>query len=129
MIQKRHTQPTNDAQVIMKRHTLFKFTKFITSRGILFFVFASCHINAHALVIYDEVLTQGSLIRGFVGDGTKVELNGQPVRISHDGHFVIGFGRDANLSNELTTKQVNGVEQHYAIDLEKRDYKIQHKKF
>ena len=45
-------------------------------------------------IALDGPLTQGSLVRGQVDPGHRVELDGQPVPVMEDGRFVIGFGRD-----------------------------------
>ena len=69
--------------------------------------------------------TQGSLIRGKVEPGTAVFLNDTAVAVTPAGDFAIGFGRDAQLSHDLVTKQSNGVELHHNIELTPRTYNIQ----
>ncbi len=38
---------------------------------------------------------QGGLVEGRVDPGSKVAVDGRPVRVSPDGWFLLGFGRDA----------------------------------
>ena len=54
-------------------------------------------------VILEGPLIQGGLVKGSVKPGTEVIFAGQPVRVSSNGEFLIGFHRDesSNLSLEL----------------------------
>lgn len=69
---------------------------------------------------------QGSLLRGKTEPGAKVWLNEQAVMVSKEGYFAIGFGRDAELNHQLTWQLPGQEKQHKEINLEARDYKIQH---
>ncbi|NRA70493.1 MAG: M23 family metallopeptidase [Gammaproteobacteria bacterium] len=69
--------------------------------------------------------TQGAMLHGQVTNHSKLLLGKQVVTISSDGHFVIGFGRDAQLKHQLTVITNNGQISHYYIELTRRDYKIQ----
>lgn len=68
--------------------------------------------------------TQGSLLRGQVAPGVSVALAGKPVRITGDGFFAVGFGRDADLEQTLELEK-DGASQQVAVTLEKREYNIQ----
>lgn len=68
--------------------------------------------------------TQGSLLRGQVAPGVSVALGGKPVRITGDGFFAVGFGRDADLEQTLELEK-DGASQQVAVTLEKREYNIQ----
>ncbi|MBY5979510.1 M23 family metallopeptidase [Ferrimonas balearica] len=70
-------------------------------------------------------LTQGSLIRGQSSPGVQVWLNGQPLPVTEDGQFVMGFGRDATLEHSLTLHYADGRKQDFPLELAKREYKIQ----
>ncbi|MBY5991290.1 M23 family metallopeptidase [Ferrimonas balearica] len=70
-------------------------------------------------------LTQGSLLRGQTDPGTQVWLNGQPLPSTTDGHFVMGFGRDAALEHTLTLHFADGEKLDYPVVLAEREYKIQ----
>lgn len=45
---------------------------------------------------------QGGMLVGKTRASSKIRLNDNPVKISDEGVFVIGFGRDAALKNKLT---------------------------
>lgn len=61
--------------------------------------------------------------RNFLSD-VKVEVNGEPVRVSPEGIFVFGLGRNASGEVELTvTQNEDSSTQRYAV--QKREYNIQ----
>lgn len=70
-------------------------------------------------------LTQGTLLRGQVPAGTKVVLNGEPVRVNKQGKFVIGFERKAALSHLLEVTFSDGTTVEKPIQLAERAYNIQ----
>lgn len=67
-------------------------------------------------------MTQGSLIRGQLPVGSQIWLNEKLVKISDDGHFAFGFGRDAELTQLVKWKNSQGVEQTKTLILTKRTY-------
>ncbi|WP_241264041.1 M23 family metallopeptidase [Bowmanella dokdonensis] len=69
-------------------------------------------------------LTQGALIRGKVEPGSEVMMDDQPVKVSPQGHFVIGFGRDAKLEHRLSVKRGPHTQEH-PIVLSSREYSVQ----
>lgn len=69
-------------------------------------------------------LTQGAMLIGKTDSENKVFLNKQVVRVANDGSFVIGFGRDAALSQVLAIKTPNEHTQAFELSLAKREYKI-----
>lgn len=81
-------------------------------------------LSVFALTLKGD-LTQGSLIRGTVSGGTEVWLNDQTVKVSKDGYFAIGFGRDAPLNHTLRWQRPNGNGGTKEIILTKRNYDIQ----
>jgi murein DD-endopeptidase MepM/ murein hydrolase activator NlpD len=66
-------------------------------------------------------MTQGSLIRGQVPVGHQVWLNEQRLKISPNGYFVFGFGRDA----KLKWIDNQGVQHIQLLQLQPRIYNIQ----
>src|SRR5690606_89540 len=70
-------------------------------------------------------LTQGSLIRGEVVPGSRVWLNETPLRVTPNGHFVFGIGRDGELSHTLRVETPAGQVRTQQVSLRKRDYRIQ----
>ena len=70
-------------------------------------------------------MQQGGLLIGRVEPGSLVQLDQQPVKVSEQGVFVIGFGRDAKASAELTVEAVNGDQTAKTLAIATREYNIQ----
>ncbi|WP_298442250.1 M23 family metallopeptidase [uncultured Ferrimonas sp.] len=70
-------------------------------------------------------LTQGSLIRGQLEPGAQLRLNDEPIRVTAEGKFVLGFGRKAALEQRLTIIGADGKMREENIQLSPREYKIQ----
>ncbi|MBD3652702.1 M23 family metallopeptidase [Kangiella sp.] len=68
--------------------------------------------------------TQGGLVIGQAVPGSKVEFEGEPIKVSEDGHFVFGFHRDMP---EKATLVVSKGEQKETqpITVRKRQYNIE----
>ena len=73
----------------------------------------------------DGPRTQGGLLRGRVAPGSSVELGGVPVRVSGDGWFLVGFGRDAPPEAVLTVVFPDGRRERQVLEVEPREYRIQ----
>ena len=69
-------------------------------------------------------MTQGSMIIGKAQAGSSVKLNGETVKISQNGDFVFGFGRDEKLNHTLTIIKPDGNREDKNITLTKREYKV-----
>lgn len=69
--------------------------------------------------------TQGGLITGHTAPGTRLQLDGQPVRVSPQGAFVFGFGRDANPQARLAITFPDGSQAVRNLEITPRDYDIQ----
>ena len=80
------------------------------------FLFA---LPAHAYEISGTAV-QGGMMTGRTEPSTEVRVDGKPVRVSPDGRFVFGFGRDHDGVVELT---VGG--QTVRIEVGGRDYETQ----
>ncbi len=99
----------------------------------LFILFANSNSNANEkLNESSDTLSpklkgpfvQGALIRGTIAPSAKVFLNGNELKVTRDGDFVFGLGRDAALRHELRW-EYNGTTQQRTITIEKRKYDIQ----
>lgn len=73
----------------------------------------------------DGPLVQGGLVVGRTAPGAKVTLDGQPVRVSPDGVFVIGFGREAEPAAELRVVAPGGAVETRRLEIARREYQIQ----
>ncbi len=97
----------------------------------IFFIFLiACSHSAFALektssVILSGAKTQGGLLFGQVAPTAKVYLGDDQIKVAENGVIVLGFGRDAELAQSLTVILASGKKHIEAINLEKRDYKIQ----
>lgn len=72
----------------------------------------------------DGTLMQGALIRGFAGPGAQVMLDGKPVRVAPDGHFIFGFGRDASPRARLDVIFRDGSHLHRMLAIVRRHYDV-----
>ncbi len=79
---------------------------------------------AHELVL-DGPLVQGGLLRGRVEPGAQVLFKGAPVRLTPDGRFLIGFGRDDVGPYPLEIRYPDGSVARRSLAPKKRDYKTQ----
>lgn len=68
---------------------------------------------------------QGGLLFGDAEPGSQVWLNNQPVRVTGDGRFVLGFGREAEAKQQLRVVTPEGKNQVRELTLARRDYDIQ----
>lgn len=68
---------------------------------------------------------QGGLLRGRVAPGSVVEFGGEPVRVSKEGWFLIGFGRDAPRKAVLSVVFPDGRRLRYDLAVKPREYRIQ----
>jgi len=80
--------------------------------------FPETYVRAH-----QGQLTQGGLVVLQLTPGTTASLNGRPVS-QINGLALIGFGRDAPLSQKLTLQR-DGAQQTLTLTLQKRAYNIQ----
>lgn len=69
-------------------------------------------------------LTQGGMIIGKLDNPNSVYFNGKALKITKDGEFVFGFGRDADTKHTLTWVDQNGKQHTQDIVITKREYKI-----
>lgn len=67
---------------------------------------------------------QGAVLRGEVNPGTQVTFLNRKVRVTDDGAFVIGLGRDAPPKVTLTT-MFDGKRQQHVFAVKQRQYDIQ----
>lgn len=68
---------------------------------------------------------QGGMILGQAPAGSRVSVDGQAIRVSGDGRFVFGFGRDHGPKAELTVDYPDGGRERRTLTIAKRQYRIQ----
>ncbi|MCH1930608.1 M23 family metallopeptidase [Shewanella sp. A25] len=105
----------------------FSFISFIRSKkfNAVLALLSLVSLSAAAEVSFEGKFEQGALIRGKAPAGTKVSLNGEALKMTSDGHFVFGFDRDAQLSQQLTLVYPDGLTEVKPLSVVKREYDIQ----
>ena len=91
-------------------------------RIILFFVFLMTS-KAFALS-FDGKFIQGHFIVGKTLPGTKIWIDKKQVKVTDDGYFVFGIGRDRKYDVTITS-QNQGKKEKIVKKVKKRKYKIQ----
>ena len=86
----------------------------------------SSPVAAETGVHLDGPRLQGGLLRGRVPPGSTVEYQGDAVRVSKDGWFLVGFGRDAPPEAELVVDFPDGRRERQVLKVDRREYDIQH---
>jgi murein DD-endopeptidase MepM/ murein hydrolase activator NlpD len=78
-----------------------------------------------ATLVLEGHATQGGALFGTVAPGSQVSLDGQRVEVAADGHFVIGFGRDAKPEATLSVRSPDGQLETRTLAISQRQYQIQ----
>lgn len=73
----------------------------------------------------DGKFIQGGLVIGRTDPGTRITLDGRAIKVTDDGRFVFGFGRDASESSILQAVFPGGKRRVRQLSVEKRKYRIQ----
>ena len=69
--------------------------------------------------------TQGGLLHGWIAPGSVVEFDGVPVRVSMEGRFLVGFGRDAPRDAELAVEFPDGRHRRLVLRAAPREYPVE----
>ncbi len=96
----------------------------VMRKGLLVAAFAGLFSLTASAVELKGHLTQGGLVTGQIEGVKSVSFNGEKLKLSENGEFVFGFGRDAETNHNLSWVDSNGVSHEQAITITKRDYKI-----
>lgn len=80
---------------------------------------------ASAAVELRGEMKQGALVVGETEPGATVRFDGNEVRVSSEGHFVIGFERDAPRTQRLEVVLPDGERVERALEIASREYYIQ----
>jgi murein DD-endopeptidase MepM/ murein hydrolase activator NlpD len=76
--------------------------------------------------IFEGDFMQGGLVTGRTLPGARVTFNDRRVRVSKDGFFLIGFGRDAPRHAKVDIELPDGSHHTRTFEVKKRKYKIQY---
>jgi murein DD-endopeptidase MepM/ murein hydrolase activator NlpD len=74
---------------------------------------------------WNGVPAQGGLLRGQAPAGTRLALDGRAVRVSPEGYFALGFGRDHDPSASLAITYPDGRREEMRLPVAKRDWDVQ----
>jgi len=70
-------------------------------------------------------LTQGGFVNGRATPGTRLALEGRAVRVSRDGAFAFGFGRDHGPTASLAITHPGGRQETRTLDIQRRQWRIE----
>ena len=68
---------------------------------------------------------QGGLVFGKTAPGSTVTFEGKSIRVSKEGEFLFGFGRDYKKTAMLVVSHPNGKSYNQEIGVARRQYKIE----
>ena len=94
---------------------------------------AACCVLVFSQYVYADTgalsltgnLIQGGLAFGQVDPGSKVRVNGQWVRVSTSGEFILGFGRDYPPDLSVIVQANDGSVHSHVFEIASREYDIQ----
>ncbi len=70
-------------------------------------------------------MSQGGLVVGETDPGNRVLFDGEPIRVSPEGLFLLGFSRDAQLQHTLEIRHGQRTLEKRTLVIDKREYEIQ----
>ncbi len=73
----------------------------------------------------DGPLIQGGLVRGATEPGAEVRFQGRRVRVSPEGLFLVGFGRDDEGPFALEVRHPDGAVTRRSLAIARREYPVQ----
>lgn len=76
-------------------------------------------------VVLEGPSVQGGLLVGRTAPGARVIMDGESLRVSPEGVFLVGFGRDHPPESKLQIIHPDGHKEQQQLAVARRDYKIQ----
>ena len=86
-------------------------------------IFLLIQFNSQAIE-FEGKFVQGHFILGKTDPGAKILIDKKSVRVSKDGFFAFGLGRDRK-NDVVITETLNGIKNKFVKKVLKREYKIQ----
>jgi len=86
-------------------------------------IFLLIQFNSQAIE-FEGKFIQGHFILGKTDPEAKIQIDKKNVRVSKDGFFAFGLGRDRK-NDVVITETLNGVKNQFVKKVLKREYKIQ----
>ena len=85
-------------------------------------IFLLIQFNSQAIE-FEGKFVQGHFILGKTEPGAKIQIDKKSVRVSKDGFFAFGLGRDMK-NDVVITETLNGIKNQFIKKVLKREYKI-----
>ena len=79
---------------------------------------------AEALELQGDVV-EGGLVFGKAPPGSAVQFDGERIRVSPRGDFLLGFSRDADRESVLEIRYPDGTRERKVLGVAQRDYEVQ----
>ena len=95
----------------------------IDLKKLIFFLALLTPVNAFA-VDFDGKFIQGHFIIGKVEPKSEIWIDKKKIKVTSDGYFAFGIGRDRKY-DVIITKKLDGKKQKIVKKVQKRKYKIQ----
>ena len=95
----------------------------IDLKKLIFFLALLTSNNAFA-ISFEGKFIQGHFIIGKTEPKSKIWINKKKVRVTNDGYFAFGIGRDRKY-DIVITKELDGEKKKIIKKIKKREYKIQ----
>ena len=86
-------------------------------------IFLLIQFNSEAIE-FEGKFVQGHFILGKTDPGAKIQIDKKNVRVSKDGFFAFGLGRDRK-NDVVIIETFNGIKKKFVKKVLKREYKIQ----
>ena len=86
-------------------------------------IFLLIQFNSQAIE-FEGKFIQGHFILGKTDPGAKIQIDKKGVRVSKDGFFAFGLGRDRK-NDVIITETLDGIKNQFVKKVLKREYKIQ----
>jgi murein DD-endopeptidase MepM/ murein hydrolase activator NlpD len=93
----------------------------------LIFILLACLVfsPAWAKIQLQGDFIQGGMVIGQGAQGAQVWQDGKPVRVSDNGVFILGFGRDMPKTSALKIRYADGSVEQQDLIVKRREYAIQ----
>ncbi|MGD8909452.1 MAG: M23 family metallopeptidase [Chromatiales bacterium] len=105
---------------------IYRFTNTFVRRFlvVLMLMLATPALQAGSVVLQGDLI-QGGMVIGETEPGNRVFYDGDPIRVSREGLFLLGFGRDDSLEHTLEIKKRDETLERRKLVIGKRQYQIQ----
>ena len=124
---RKHRQTAHpDRGAAIRRETIRDATRWLHKAALLAaMLLIPLSLLAEPRLALEGPLEQGGVVFGETTPGATVRLAGREVRVSPQGRFVLGFGRDAESPQHLVVKGPGGDTLERELEIAARDYDIQ----